>query len=244
MAVPVSDLFRYLVLLFPALGHFGSSQRIPFSASFSFVSVVLLHLLFGLCFLLWGFPRCTSSWLSCSCSSVRSLASSLPVPRVIGFPVGLWALLCLSRISGSLRDGVLPLGRGSCILVFLRSSFLVLHMPFFFFFFSLLCVGRSLLLSFYSSCLTPLFRGSFLLGGPSSSSAVGFFRLRFRSPYLLHLMVFPSGCLTLVFLLLSSQFPLPSSGSSLVLFWSPSIPSFYPYSSCLGWVPFLYVCSP
>ena len=38
----VSVLFRYLVLLFPALGHFGSSQRIPFSASFSFVTVVLL----------------------------------------------------------------------------------------------------------------------------------------------------------------------------------------------------------
>ena len=172
---------------------------------------------------------------------MRFLASSLPVPCVIGFPVGLWALFCLGRISSSLRDGVLPLYRGSYLLFFLRSfSFLVLHMPFLF-----LCVGRFLLLSFSSSCLAPLFRGSFLLGGPSSSSSVGFFRLRFRSPYLLRpSVVFPLGCLALVFLLLSSRFPLPSSGSSLVLFWSPSIPSFYPYSSCLDWVLFLCVCSP
>ena len=33
----------------------------------------------------------------------------------------LWALFCLGRISGSLRDGVLPLGRVSCLLGFLHS---------------------------------------------------------------------------------------------------------------------------
>ena len=138
---------------------------IPFSASFSFVSVVLLRLLIGWCFLLWGFPHCTSSWLSCGCSFVRFLASSLPVPHVLGLPVGLWALFCLGRISGSHRDGVLPLSRGSYLLGFLCSfSFLVMHMPFWF-----LCIGRFLLLSFSSSCLATLFlwvfssRGSVLL---------------------------------------------------------------------------------
>ena len=126
----VSDLFCYLALLFPALSRFGSSHMIPFSASFSFVSVVLLRLLVGWCFLLWGFPRCTSSWLSCGCSFVRFLASSLPVPYVLGFPVGLWALFCLGRISGSHHYGVFPLGRGSYLLGFLHSfSFLVMHMP-------------------------------------------------------------------------------------------------------------------
>ena len=40
--------------------------------------------------------------------------------------------------------------------------------------------------------------------------------------------------------LLSSQFPLPSSGSSLMLFWSPSLPAV----SCLDWILFLCVCCP
>ena len=136
-------------------------HTIPFSASFSFVSVVPLRLLIGWCFLLWGFPRCTSSWLSCGCSFVRFLASSLPLPHVLGFPVGLWALFCLGRISGSLRDGVLPLGRGSYLLGFLHSSsFLVMHM----FFLVLLrwSLSASLLL-FLLSC-SPLPVGLFFSG--------------------------------------------------------------------------------
>ena len=157
----VFDLFRYLALLFPALDRLGSSQMIPFSTSFSFVSVVLLRLLNGWCFLLWGFPRCPSSWLTCGCSSMRFLASSLPVPHVLGFPVGLWALFCLGRISGSLRDRVLPLGCVNYLLGFLRSfSFLVLHMPF-------LVPLRWLLsasfLLFLLSC-SPLLVGLFFLG--------------------------------------------------------------------------------
>ena len=134
------------------------------------MSVVLLRLLIGWCFLLWGFPRRTSSWLTCSCSSVRFLASSLPVPHVLVFPVGLWALFCLCRISGSRRDGVLPLGRVRYLLGFPRSfSFLVCTCLF----------GSSALVAFcFSPSLPPVLLpsscGSFLLGGPSSPLPWGF----------------------------------------------------------------------
>ena len=169
-------------------------------------------------------------------------ASSLPVPHVLGFPVGLWALFCLGRISGSLRNGVLPLGRGSYLLRFLRSfSFLVMPIPFWF-----LCVGRFLLLSFSSSLPPVLFPsscGSFLLGGPSSSSSVGFFRLRFRSRYLLRPVVFSLGLFSLVCLLLSSRFHFLLVVPPCCCFGRLPFLRF-PSSSCLGWVHFLCVCSP
>ena len=77
--------FSFLLSVVSVLSH-----MVPFSTSFSFVSVVLLSLLIGWCFLLGGFPRCTSSWLSCGCCFVRFLASSLPVPLVLGFSC--WSL--------------------------------------------------------------------------------------------------------------------------------------------------------
>ena len=96
-----------------------------------------------------------------------------------------------------------------------------------------LCWLLSASLFFLLSC-SPLPVGLFFSGGPSSSSSVGGFGTFFV------LLWFSLGLFRLVCRLLSSRFPLPSSGSSLVLFWSPSLPAF----CCLGWILFLCVCSP
>ena len=105
----------------------GLSHMVPFSTSFSFVSVVLLHLFIGWCFLLGGFPRCTSSWLSCGCSFVRFLASSLPAPLVLGFSCwSLEALLPRSNLRFLPRRGR-PLGRGSYLLGFSELLLLPCH---------------------------------------------------------------------------------------------------------------------
>ena len=70
--------------------------------------------------------------------------------------------------------------------------------------------------------LLPSSCGSFLLGGPSSSSSVG----GFGPGTFFVLLWFSLRLFSLVCRLLSSRFPLPSSGSSLVLVWLPSLPSF------------------
>ena len=173
----------------------------------------------GRCFLLGGFPRCTSSWLYRGCSFVRFLASSLPVAVILGFSCwSLGALLPRLNLRFPLLDGVVLKAEAVTFWGFLSSfSFLVMRMPFWF-----LCVGRFLLLSFSSSCLAPLFLWAFLLGGPSSSSSVG----GFGPGTFFVLLWFSLRLFSLVCRLLYSRFPLPSSSSSLVLFWSPSLPSF------------------
>ena len=70
--------------------------------------------------------------------------------------------------------------------------------------------------------LLPSSCGSFLLGGPSSSSSVR----GFGPGTFFVLLWFSLWLFSLVCRLLSSRFPLPSSGSSLVLFWSPFLPLF------------------
>ena len=86
--------------------------------------------------------------------------------------------------------------------------------------------GSSALVVFCFSPLPPVLLpsscGSFLLGGPSSSSSVG----GFGPGTFFVLLWFSLRLFSLVCRLLSSRFSLPSSGSSLVLFWSPSLPSF------------------
>ena len=70
--------------------------------------------------------------------------------------------------------------------------------------------------------LLPSSCGSFLLGGPFSSSSVG----GFDPSTFFVLLWFSLRLFSLVCCLLSSRFPLLSSGSSLVLFGSPFLPSF------------------
>ena len=123
-SLPSSVTLRFSFLLSVVL---GLPHVVPFSTSFPFVSVVPLRLLIEWWFLLGGFPRCTSSWLSCGCSFVKFLASSLPVPLVLGFSCwSLGALLTRSNLRLPLRRGR-PLGRGSCLLGFSELLLLPCH---------------------------------------------------------------------------------------------------------------------
>ena len=171
------------------------------AVSFSGISLVALLPGFPVVLLLRGF-------LPLLCLSLLFL----------GFPVGLWELFCLGRISGSLLDGVVLWTAAVTFWGFLSSfSFLVMLMPFWF-----LCVGRFMLLSFSSSCLAPLFLWVYSSWG----SVILFSRRRFQSWCLLRPSVVFFRLFSLVCRLLSSRFPLPSSGSSLVLSWLPFLPSF------------------
>ena len=126
----------------------------------------------------WGFPCCTSSWLSCGCSFVKFFASSLSVPLVLGFSC--WSLRDLLPRS-NLR---FPPRRGP--------SFGPRQLPFEFSELLLLpCHVHAFLVSlrwfafYFSPSLPPVLLpsscGPFLLGG----SVILLFRRRFRSWYLL-----------------------------------------------------------
>ena len=223
--------FSFLLSVISSLSH-----MVPFSTSFSFVSVVLLCLLIGWCFLLGGFPRCASSWLSCGCSFVSFLASFLPVPLVLGFSSwSLGALLPRSNLRFPLRRAH-PLGRGSYLLGF--SELLLLP-----------CHAHAFLVplrwSFSASLLL------FLLSG--SPLPVGLFFSGVRHPPLpseVSVLVpsssfcgFSYGCLawSVVYSLLRFHF-LPAVPPWCCFGRLPLLR--FPSSSCLGWVLFLCVSSP
>ena len=145
-------------------------------------------------------------------------ASSLPVLLVLGFSCwSLGALLPRSNLRFPPQQGPpfrprqLPYGFSELLLLPCHAHAFLVPLRW-----SLSASLLLFLLSCSSSC------GSFLLGGPSSSSSVGGFGL---GTFFI-LLWFSLGLFSLVCLLLSSRFPLPSSGSSLVLFWSPSLPLF------------------
>ena len=75
-------------------------------------------------FFLWV---CWFCWLALPFHTfpILSMVYLPPFPPVRHFPFVLWALFCLGRISGSLQDGVLPLGRVSSLLGFSHSFMVV-----------------------------------------------------------------------------------------------------------------------
>ena len=169
-----SVTLRFSFLLLVVL---GLSPMVPFSTGFSFVLVVLLRLLIRWCFLLRGFPRCTSSWLSCGYSFVRFLAFSVPVPLVLGFSCwSLGALLPRSNLRFPPRQGR-PLGRGGYLLGFSELLLLPCHVHAFLV--PLHWLFSASLLLFLLSC-SPL-----PVGLSSRGSVILLFRRRFWSWYFL-----------------------------------------------------------